>query len=188
MRDSVTQPQQQPAVKTGLSPCSRETPCLCGELFESLEGDEGEFSRRVDTYEFIRELGRGMQAEVYLCRRWPTKSESKAGIPPRFVAVKTFDLHSLRRMSHVKCLLAPRYRTAKGEIAEPPDHCGEAQLKMNGSSVTRIPNVFTPGSASTTTSNTQCCSLCENKDKEWILREIDILKRANHPISYALLK
>ncbi len=188
MRDSVTQPQQQSAVKTGLSSRSREAPCLCGELFESLEHDKGEVPRRIDTYEFIRELGRGMQAEVYLCRRWPTESESKAGISPRFVAVKVFELHSLRRKSRVRSLLAPRYPTARNEIAEPPNHCGEAQLKMYGSSVTRIPDVSTPESASTTTSNTQFCSLCENKDTELILREIEILKRANHPNMVRLIE
>ncbi len=181
MRDSAPQPWQHPAVRTCPSSRSREAPCLCGELIDGLEGAEGEFQRRVDMYEFIRELGRGRQAEVYLCRRWPMKSEIKVGILPRFVAVKAFDIDSLRRMRHLKSLFPLRCPTAKGELAEPPNHCGEAQPRMYGSSVTRIPNMSTPVTASTITSNTRCCSLCKNTDLELILREIGILKRVNHP-------
>ncbi len=179
MRDSAT--QHPSTVKTGPSSHSHEVPGSYGQLFEALVRDEGEFSQRVDMYEFIRVLGKGMQADVCLCRRWPTESERKAGVPPRLSALKVYDLHSQRRKSRMMSFLTNQHPIVEDETAEPPDHCEEVQQYIYGPSITYLPSVRTPGGTSTTTTSNTQRALCSNEDVKLIMREIDILKRVNHP-------
>ncbi len=169
-----------PSVKAGPPLHYRDAADLQVELLESLGSDKGGSPRRFDSYELIRQLGRGTQADVYLCRRWPTESESRAGVPPRFAAVKTYDLRSRRRMSRARPVLAHGYPIVKDETDEPPDHCEEAEKKMYGMHIPSNPNP-NPGVVRTTTeSNSQCYSLDENEDTKLMMREINILKRVQH--------